>query len=72
MDTLDAGGSEGGIGFSDGVGQIDGAGGVLDDDAFEAKGGAVYRRVADAEVIGEAAEEELLEAAFAEVSGKPG
>ena len=39
---------------------------------LEAEGGAVDGGVADAEVVGEAAEEEALEAAFAEVSGEAG
>ena len=51
---------EGFVGFDYAVGEIDGAGGVFDDDGFEAEVFAVDGGVADAEVVGEAAEEEAL------------
>ena len=63
---------EGSVGFGDTVGQIDGAGGVFDDDGFEAEGFAVYGGEADAEVVGEAAEEEALQVALAQVTGQTG
>ena len=63
---------EGCVGFGDAVGQVDGAGGVFDDDGFEAEVFAVDGGVADAEVVGEAAEEEAVEVALAEVAGETG
>ena len=60
---------EGCVGFGDGVGEVDGAGCVFDDDGFEAEVVAVYCGVANAEVVGEADQEETLEVAFAEVAG---
>jgi len=48
------------------------AGGVFDDDGFEAKVVAVDGGVADAEVVGEAAEEEALQVALAEIAGETG
>jgi len=56
----------------DATGQIHRAGGVFDDDGFEAHVFAVDGGVADAEVVGEAAEEEALETALAEVTGEAG
>ena len=67
-----SGGGEGCVGFGDGVRQVDGAGGVFDDEALEAEGDAVDGGVADAEVVGEAAEEEAMEAALAQVAGEAG
>lgn len=72
LDALDACGAEGCVGLGYGVGQVDGAGGVLDDEALEAKRGAVDGGEADTEVVGEAAEEEPLKATLAEVSGETG
>jgi len=46
------------VAFGDAVGKVDGAGGVFDDDGFEAEGFAVDGGEADAEVVGEAAKEE--------------
>ena len=63
MSRMDAGDVRSGqscVGFGDGVGEVDGAGGVFDDDGFEAECFAVDGGVADAEVVGEAAEEEAL------------
>ena len=65
-------GCEGCVGFGYGVGEVDGAGGVFDDDGFEAEVFAVDGGVADAEVVGEAAEEEAIEFALAEVAGEAG
>ena len=56
----------------DATGQIHRAGGVFNDDGFEAHVFAVDGGVADAEVVGEAAEEEALETALAEVAGEAG
>lgn len=36
VDAGDVGCGEGGVGFGDGVGEVDRAGGVFDDDGFEA------------------------------------
>ncbi len=72
MDTGDGCGCEGGVGFVYASGEVDGAGGVFDDDGFEAEVVAVDGGVADAEVVGEAAEEEALQATFAEVAGETG
>ena len=60
------------VGETAGAGKVDWAGGVFDDDGFEAEVVAVDGGVADAEVVGEAAEEEAGEAAFAEVAGEAG
>ncbi len=60
------------MGFGDGVGEIDGAGGVFEDDGFEAEGVAVDGGVADAEVVGEAAEEEAGEVVLVEIVGEAG
>jgi len=51
---------------------VDGAGGVFDDDGFKAHCAAVDGRVADAEVVGEAAEEEAGEVALAEIACEAG
>lgn len=72
METRDADCSELGVGLRDGVGEADGAGGVFDDQSFEAEMLAVDGGEADAEVVGEPAEEEALKAPFAEVSGESG
>ena len=56
----------------DATGQIHRAGGVFNDGGFEAHVFAVDGGVADAEVVGEAAEEEALETALAEVAGEAG
>ena len=72
MNAGDVCGGQGGVGFGDAVGEVDGAGGVFDDDGFEAEVVAVDGGVADAEVVGEAAEEEALQVAFAEVAGEAG
>ena len=58
--------------FGYGVAEIDGASGVFDDDGFEAEVAAVDGGVADAEVVGEAAEEETGEVALPEVAGEAG
>src|ERR1700733_1315599 len=71
-DAGDAGYGERGIGLGDGVGKVDGPSGVFDDDGFEAEVVAVDGGVADAEVIGEAAEEETFEAALTEVACETG
>jgi hypothetical protein len=68
----DAGCGECGVGFCDGVGKVDGSSGVFDDDSFEAEVVAVDGGVADAEVIGEAAEEETFEAALTEIAREAG
>ena len=74
-DSLHVGVGEAGVGFFDRAGaveaggEIDGAGEVFEDVAFEAEGGAVDGGEADAEVVGEAAEEEAGEVALAEVAG---
>ncbi len=65
-------GGEGLVGGFDAVFEGDGAAGVLEDEALEAEGGAVEGGEADAEVVGEAGEEEALEAAVAEVAGEAG
>ncbi len=41
LDAGDAVGGEGGVGVGDAAGEIDGAGGVIDDDGLEAEGVAV-------------------------------
>ena len=56
----------------DATGQIHRAGGVFNDDGFEAHVFAVDGGVADAEVVGEATEEEALQVALAEVAGEAG
>jgi hypothetical protein len=67
----DAGSGERGVGLGDGVRKVDGPSGVFNDDGFEAEVVAVDGGVADAEVIGEAAEEETFEAALTEIAGEP-
>src|SRR5712691_2685530 len=52
--------------------QIDRAAGVLDDAGVEAGGARIERRPGDAEVGGEAAQVELLEAFFLEEAGEAG
>ena len=68
MDAPDVCVGEGFVGFDYGVGEIDGAGGVFDDDGFEAEFFAVDGGIANTEVVGEAAEEEALQVAFAEIA----
>ena len=58
MDARNIRGSEGCVSFGDAVWQVGGASGVFDDDGFEAEVAAIDGGVADAEVVGEAAEEE--------------
>ena len=78
VDALYASVGEAGVGFFDGAGaveaggEVDGAGEVFEDVAFEAEAGAVDGGEADAEVVGEAAEEEAGEVALAEVAGEAG
>ncbi len=60
MDAGDVCSGQSCVGFVDAVREVDGAGGVFDDDGFEAEVMAVDGGVADAEVVGEAAEEEAL------------
>ena len=72
MHARDACGGEDCVCLGYAVGEVDGAGGVFDDDGFEAEVVAVDGGVADAEVVGESAEEEAGEAAFAEVAGEAG
>jgi hypothetical protein len=72
LEAWDLGEGEGCVGLIDAVWQVYGAAGVFEDDGLEAKGLAVDGGVADAEVVGEAAEEETVEAAFAQVSGEAG
>lgn len=72
LNRLDACDDECIVGLSDGVGQVDGPGGILEDEALEAESGAVDGGEADAEVVGETTEEEPLEAALAKISGETG
>ena len=72
MDAWDFVQGKGGVGFGDAVGEVDWAGGVFDDDGFKAEGFAVDSGVADAEVVGETAEEEALKATFTEIAGETG
>jgi len=72
LNAADVCGGKGCIGFGDGVREVDGAAGIFDDDGFEAEVVAVDGGVADAEVVGEATEEEALQVAFAEVAGETG
>ena len=71
-DAGDVGGGERIVGFGDGVGEVDGAGKVFEDKGFEAQVVAVEGGEADAEVVGEAGEEESFETALAEVAGEAG
>ena len=66
------GGGEGGVGFPYRVAEVNGAAGIFYNDDFKAESFAVEGGEADAEVVGEAGEEEAREAAFAEVAGEPG
>ena len=72
INSRDVEDGQGGVGFGDAAGEVDGAGGVFDDDDFEAEVLAVDGGEADAEVVGEAAEEEAGEFAFAEVTRESG
>jgi hypothetical protein len=72
LEAADVVGGQVGVGFGDGVGKVYGAGGVFDDSDVEAEMLAVDGGVADAEVVGEAAEEEALQAALAEVASEAG
>jgi hypothetical protein len=72
VNTLNAVSGQCAICFGDRTRKVDGAGGVFDDDGFEAESFAVDGGVADAEVVGEADEEEALEVAFTEVAGQAG
>ncbi len=71
-DAGNVGGGEGGVGFSDAAGQVDGAGEVFEDDGFEAEGFAIEGGEADAKIVGKAGEEEAGEAALAQVAGESG
>ena len=69
---MHAGAVEGAVGGVDGAGESHGAGEVFDDDGFEAEPGGGDGGEADAEVVGEAGEEEAGEVALAEVAGEAG
>ena len=69
---MNAGGGEGGVGGVDGMGEIDSAGEVFDDEGFEAEGCGSEGGEADAEVVGEAGEEEAGEATLAQIAGETG
>ena len=72
MHAGDACGGKRGVGLGDAVGEVDRAGGVFDKNSFEAEIVAVNGGVADAEVVGEAAEEKAGKIPFAEVAGESG
>jgi hypothetical protein len=72
LDTGDVEDGQSGVGFGYAAGEVDGAGGVFDDDDLEAEVLSVDGGEADAEVVGEAAEEEAGEFALAEVAGESG
>jgi len=55
----------------DTAGQTDSAAGIFDDDAFEIEGNPINGRVADAEIVGETAQEKAFDATLPEVAGKP-
>ena len=59
-----------GVGY--GTGEVDGAGGVFEDEGFEAEGAAIDGGVADAVVVGQACEEEALKASLTQVAGESG
>jgi hypothetical protein len=61
-----------GVGFGDCVGKVDGAGGVFDDDGFETECFAVDGGVANAKIVGQAAEEEALQVPLAEIASEAG
>lgn len=56
----------------DGAGEVDGGGKVFDDEGLEAEAGGGGGGVADAEIVGDAGEEEAGEGALAEVGGEAG
>jgi hypothetical protein len=66
------------VGGVDGAGapaagwKVDGVGEVFEDEGFEAEAGGREGGEADAEVVGEAGEEETREAALAEIAGEAG
>ena len=64
---MNACGGKGGVGGVDGVGQVDGAGEVFDDEGFEAEGRGGESGETDAEVVGDAGEEEAGEATGLEI-----
>lgn len=72
LDAVDVSGGEGCVGFVDGVGQIDSAGEVFEDESPEAELGGGKGGEADAKVIGQATEEEACKASLAEIAGKAG
>jgi len=72
LDALDSGCAEGRVGIGHGIWEINGTSGIFDDQALKPEGGTVERRVADAEVVSEAAEEEALESPLAEIAGEAG
>lgn len=69
---MDAGLGEGVVGGFDRPGEIDGAGEVFEDDGFESELGGGEGGEADAEVVGDAGEEQAVQFAFAKVAGEPG
>ena len=54
------------------LGEVDGASGVFDDDGFEAECFAVDGGVTNAKIVGQAAEEEALQVALAEIASEAG
>jgi len=72
LDARNCCGLECGVGVVDRAGEVHRAGSVFDDDGVEAEGFAVDGGVPNAEVVGEAAEEEAMQIAFAEIAGETG
>ena len=56
----------------DGAVEVDGAAGVAENDGGETEAAGIESGVADAVVVGEAGEEDAVEAAFAEIAGEAG
>ena len=72
LNTDDVFVGKGGVCVFNGSGKVDRACSVFDDVALEAESGAVDGGVPDAEVVGEAGEEEPFQAALAEIAGQAG
>lgn len=72
LNALNSSDVESGVGFGDRARQIDSTAGIFDDEALKSQGRAIDRGETDAEVVGQPAKEEAIEAAFVQVSGKPG
>ncbi len=69
---LNTGGGKFALDGCDGAVEVDGAAGIAEDHGGQTEAAGIEGGVADAVVVGEAGEEDAVEAAFAQISGEAG